>query len=89
MITKSKNKLLPVVAALFLAACSKDNPSPSNPSPNPGPTPTPNPTTFTLTGRVTESAPTTNVGISGARVTLRISVVQRLPMQTATTRSAA
>lgn len=45
-------------------------PTGPSPQPTPGPTPAPTPTEFTLTGRVTESVPTTHTGIGGALVTI-------------------
>jgi hypothetical protein len=62
-----KRTLLVFVLVAF--GCTKDDPTtPTNPNPSPSPTPPPAATTFTLTGRVTESAPTTSIGIAGARV---------------------
>lgn len=46
------------------------NPAGPTPQPTPVPTPAPTPTQFTLSGRVTESVPTTNTGIGGAVVTI-------------------
>jgi hypothetical protein len=64
---------LRIIAAAYLlvslTACGGSKGSPTQPTPQPTPTPTPSPaTTFTLSGTVSESTPTTGTRISGARV---------------------
>jgi hypothetical protein len=67
---------LPRVAIALSLVCvisCSENPLPTGPTapspqPTPSPTPAPAPTEFTLTGRVTESVPTTHTGIGGAVV---------------------
>ena len=73
-----KSLLLVVLLSLSsIVAIGCDNggppltpPTGPSPQPTPGPTPAPTPTEFTLTGRVTESVPTTHTGIGGALVTI-------------------
>lgn len=64
--------LLLLLACVIAGACddgpSLTGPTAPTPQPTPAPTPTPTPTEFTLTGRVTESVPTTHTGIGGAIV---------------------
>jgi hypothetical protein len=64
-----------VLSLLCIISCSNGSPLPTGPTgptpqPTPLPTPAPAPSEFTLTGRVTESVPTTHTGIGGAVVTI-------------------
>ncbi|HEY7447907.1 MAG TPA: carboxypeptidase regulatory-like domain-containing protein [Vicinamibacterales bacterium] len=66
------SRLAIILTLVCVVSCS-ENPLPTGPTapspqPTPSPTPTPAPTEFTLTGRVTESVPTTHTGIGGAVV---------------------
>ena len=64
--------LLSCTLAVTLAACTSNKspaaPSESTPAPSPTPTPTPTPTTFTISGTVAETAPTTSTLLEGVTV---------------------
>lgn len=62
-----------VVSALMLSACDKtESPGPTTVAPTPTPTPTPTPSgpTFTVSGTVSETAPTTSTRVPEAEVQL-------------------
>jgi hypothetical protein len=62
-----------VVSALMLSACDKtESPGPTSVAPTPTPTPTPTPSgpTFTVSGTVSETAPTTSTRVPEAEVQL-------------------
>lgn len=68
-----KRSVLVGLVLLVTISCtggSSDSPNPGAPSPTPSPSPAPAPSTFALSGRVTESAPTTANAIGGATVTI-------------------
>jgi hypothetical protein len=77
--TLSRTTLTFCLLTLLLAACENNQAAPTatpapapvvTPAPAPAPAPTPAPETFTVTGRVTESAPTTDRRLSGAMVSI-------------------
>ena len=55
-----------LMATVFCSGCGRG--LPSSPTPVPQPTPTPRPQTFTLSGTVSETAPTASTRIAGASV---------------------
>lgn len=55
--------------AAVLSGCSDSDSSPAAPTPTPTPTPTPAPT-FTVSGTVSETAPTTGTRVEGVQVTV-------------------
>lgn len=62
-----------VVSAVLLSACDKtESPGPTTVAPTPTPTPTPTPSgpTFTVSGTVSETAPTTSTRVAEAEVQL-------------------
>jgi hypothetical protein len=66
---------LATVSALLLASCESDDPTPAptpvtTPTPTPAPTPAPAGPTFTVSGTISETAPTTSTRVPEAEVQL-------------------
>lgn len=60
-----------VVVSLVAGGCGGGNGSPTNPTPPNNPIPQPPAQTFSLSGTITESAPTSTIGIGGAVLTIQ------------------